>query len=58
MWVEFTSDSIPHKTLYTKAGKKIAVHKAISVLPSAVSKAISNGKYKTWTTGKEDRGNF
>lgn len=51
--IEFTMDSIPHRAVYTKAGKKVAVHKAISVLPSAVSFAISKGDYKTWTLGKE-----
>jgi len=51
--VQFTQDSIAQTALYTKAGKKIALHKAVSDLPAAVSAAISKGDYKTWTIGKD-----
>jgi len=51
--VEFTQDSIAHRAFYTKAGKKIAARRAVTVLPSAVSASISRGDYKTWSIGKE-----
>lgn len=53
--VEFTSDNTPHKAVYSKAGKKIAIHKKSNVtnLPMAVSSAISKGEYKTWKVGTE-----
>jgi len=50
---EFTTDSLLYKAVYTKAGKKVAVHKVVSTLPAAVSSAISNSDYKDWTIGKE-----
>jgi hypothetical protein len=51
--VEFTNDSVPHKAVYSKAGKKIAVHKMISELPKDILWAIKNGEYKTWTIAKD-----
>jgi hypothetical protein len=51
--VEFATDSIPYRAVYTKEGAKIATYKSISVLPDAVSWALNNGDYKTWTVGKE-----
>ena len=51
--VQFAKDSIPYKAVYSKAGDRIASHKSISVLPDAISWALSNGDYKTWTIGKE-----
>ena len=52
--VEFTVNNVPYKSLYTKAGKKIATHRALSSdLPTAVQSAISKSQYKTWTVGKD-----
>jgi hypothetical protein len=52
--VEFTQNNIPYTVVYSKSGNKIAAHKmAISTIPKAVSAAINNGAYKTWTLGKD-----
>ena len=51
---EFNKDNVPHKAIYSKAGKKIAVHKSVAVTPKAISDAISKGEYKTWKLGKEN----
>jgi hypothetical protein len=52
--VEFTKDKIPHRVIYSKAGKKIAVHKKItSDLPKVVSLAISKSEYSTWKIATE-----
>ena len=52
--VEFTQNNVPYVVIYSKSGKKIAAHNmAISDIPKAISSAISNGEYKTWTLGKE-----
>ena len=51
--VEFTANNTPAKTIYSKAGKKIATHKAVNSIPQAISTAIINGQYKTWKVGKD-----
>jgi len=51
--VEFTTNNTPYKAVYSKAGKKIAVHKSVSTIPAAVSTAIISGSYKTWTIAKD-----
>jgi len=52
--IEFTSDSIRHRVVYTKAGKKVASHMIMTAdLPTPVLSAISTGIYKDWTLGKE-----
>jgi hypothetical protein len=50
--VEFTKDKIPHKVIYSKAGKKIATHKAVGAIPKAISLAITKSIYATWKLGK------
>jgi hypothetical protein len=52
--IESSKDNIPYKAIYSKAGKKVAIHKSLkSDLPKGVSAAISKGEYKTWTLGKD-----
>ena len=52
--VEFSLDNMPHKAIYTKIGKKIAIHKKLaSDLPKAISAAISKGQYKDWILAKD-----
>jgi hypothetical protein len=52
--IEFTTDNVPHRVVYTKAGKRVASHTIItSELPAPVLTAISTGLYKDWTLGKE-----
>ena len=52
--VEFTKDNVKHKAIYSKAGKKIAVHKKLTAeLPKAISNAIAKSKYATWKIAKE-----
>lgn len=53
---EFTKDKVPHKIIYSKAGEKIATHKAIITLPKAISLAITKSIYATWkvSKGKEE----
>lgn len=52
--VEFTKDKVPHKVIYSKAGKKIATHKKItSDLPMAVSSALNKSEYSTWKIEKD-----
>jgi hypothetical protein len=52
--VEFTKENIPHKAIYSKAGKKIATHKRLDKdLPKEISTAISKGEYKSWKLLKE-----
>ena len=52
--VEFTMNNVPYKSIYTKAGKKIATHKVVtSDLPIAVLSTIGKSQYKTWALGKD-----
>ena len=52
--VEFTKNTVHHKAIYSKEGKKVAVHKKVNyALPKAVSDAIDDGPYATWTMTKE-----
>jgi hypothetical protein len=52
--VDFNKDNIPYKAIYSKSGKKIAIHKSLnSDIPKAVSDSISKGEYKDWTMGKD-----
>jgi len=51
--VEFTKDNVTHKAVYSKEGKKLAVHKKVMTVPSAVSEAIHRGVYKTWKISEE-----
>ena len=53
--VDFFGDSTKQKAIYSKSGKKIAIHKhLISELPRAVSDAINKSEYKNWTIGKNN----
>jgi len=51
--VEFTTNNTPYRAVYTSAGKKVAVHKTVSMVPAAITAAVANGMYKTWTVAKE-----
>ena len=51
--VEFTKDNDKHHVIYSKEGRKIAVHKRINDLPEAVTQAIKKGPYSKWTISKE-----
>lgn len=51
--VEFTKDNIKHKAVYSKKGKKIAVHKKTLELPKAITTAIDKSKYGKWKIAKE-----
>jgi len=52
--VEFTHETVPHKVIYSKVGKKIATHRKLNgALPVAVSSAINQGVYKAWTLKSE-----
>jgi hypothetical protein len=52
--VEFTKDNVKHKAVYSKEGKKIAVHKkTMAELPKAITTAIGKSKYSTWKIAKE-----
>jgi hypothetical protein len=52
--VEFTKNNVNHKVVYSKAGKKIAVHKRIdSDLPKPIAKAIETSNYASWKIAKE-----
>jgi hypothetical protein len=48
--VEFNKDETPQRTVYSKTGKKVSVHKAMkkNALPMAVSNAFNKSKYKSW----------
>jgi aconitase A len=53
--VEFTQDNVKHKAIYSKSGKKIAVHKnSFATLPKIISEAISKSNYSTWKIAKEN----
>lgn len=56
--VEFVKDKTKHKAVYTKEGKKVAVHHKVKAeaVPTAVNTSIKNGIYKTWkeTDEKEE----
>ena len=46
--VEFKKDKTPHKVIYSKAGEKIATHKAlVTPMPEAISLAIAKSIYAT-----------
>jgi hypothetical protein len=49
----FSKDSIPYKSIYSKTGKKIATHKIVNNIPSAISDSISKSAYNTWTIEKD-----
>jgi len=52
--IEFISDGMPYKAIYARDGAKIASHKGMdTTMPAAVTDAISNGDYKSWTLGKD-----
>jgi hypothetical protein len=52
--VEFTKDNVKQKAIYSKSGKKIAVHKnSIGELPNVISEAIAKSKYSSWKIAKE-----
>ena len=53
-FVEFDKENVPHKVIYTKAGKKVATHRRItSEVPKAVSDALRMGAYKSWGVAAE-----
>lgn len=53
--VEFTKDKVHHKAIFSKEGKKIAVHKKVtSELPVAITDAIKKGTYSTWKIATEN----
>jgi hypothetical protein len=52
--VEFDKDKTPQKAVYSKAGKKMAIHKKLaSDLPMAVSATLNKSAYKGWKVGKD-----
>ena len=51
--VEFTKDKIPQKAIYSKTGKKVAIHKMLVDLPKAVTASISKCEYKAWKLEKD-----
>jgi len=52
--IEFNNKDTAFKAIYSKDGRKIASHKGMnSDMPAAVTAAISNGDYKSWTEGKD-----
>ncbi|MGZ3885622.1 MAG: hypothetical protein ACXVDL_15365, partial [Bacteroidia bacterium] len=52
--VEFVEKEVPHRVIYSKAGKKIATHRKLKAeLPAGIKTAISKSEYSTWTLGKE-----
>lgn len=52
--IESSKDNAHYKAIYSKAGKKVAVHKSLkSDLPKAVKAAINKSEYKKWTLGKD-----
>jgi hypothetical protein len=52
--IEFNNKDTAFKAIYAKDGTKIASHKGISSdMPAAVTNAIRNGDYKSWTVGKD-----
>jgi len=51
---EFTEDRSRHNAIYSKEGKKIAIHrKMMTELPRSISDAISKGTYSNWKIAKE-----
>ena len=53
--VEFTKDNVSHKAIYSKEGKKIAVHKKINAVPpKSISDAIKKGPYAAWKITMEN----
>ncbi len=52
--IEFNNKDTAFKAIYAKDGTKMASHKGVSSdMPPAVTDAISNGDYKSWTVGKD-----
>jgi hypothetical protein len=52
--VEFDKDNAYHRVIYSKEGKKVAVHKKMtSELPKAITDAISKTRYRNWAVTKE-----
>ncbi len=52
--VEFTKNKTMHKAIYSKEGKKIAVHKKVTDgLPKSIANAIKKGTYNAWTVATE-----
>ncbi len=51
--VEFNKDNMPHKAVYSKEGKKLAVHKKVNAIPAPVSEALKKGAYKSWNISSE-----
>jgi hypothetical protein len=52
--IEFISGGMPYKAIYASNGTKIASHKGMDTpMPAAVTDAISNGDYKSWTQDKD-----
>ena len=52
--VEFEKDKVAQKAVYSKAGKKIAVHKKIKTsLPTDVTAALAKTEYKLWKVAVE-----
>ena len=52
--IEFNNKDTAFKAIYAKDGTKIASHKGMSMdMPAAVTDAINNGDYKSWTVGKD-----
>ena len=52
--VEFALNEVPYTCVYSRAGKKLATHRAIFDLPAAVSAAISAGSYHDWHLGYDN----
>jgi hypothetical protein len=55
--VEFAKDKVQHKAVYTKEGKKVAIHHKVKAeaVPAAVNTSLKSGIYKTWKeTGEKE----
>jgi len=51
--VDFTKDKVNHKAIYSKEGKKIAIHKKVYLLPEVITQAIKKGSYSNWKIATE-----
>ena len=52
--IEFNNKDTAFKAIYAMDGTKIASHKVMAAdMPIAVTDAINNGDYKSWTVGKD-----
>ena len=51
---EFSKDGVPYTVIYSKTGRRIATHRALTAeVPAPVAAVVNNGVYKTWTVARE-----